>query len=173
MSRSFTINNVSIQFAHFDEPRFDEMRKDDYYSCVIKIPNTDENYTLLQSELDDAREYAATHKAVDVANSDPYIPNLDALVSKDYQTIDININSKKPPVVYDMYGDVIDKPTMRRIRDAEVQLFIFCWVKPKLKTKWGLSFMLDGLCVHDDLSKVAEEDSASVPKLTFKKKDKK
>ena len=173
MSRSFTINNVAIKFAHFDEPRFDEMRKDDYYSCVLQIPNTDENFNLLQAELDDAKEYYSTHKASEVADSEPYMPNLSALVSKDYQTIDININSKKPPVVYDMYGDVIEKPTMRRIRDAEVQLFIFCWVKPKLKTKWGFSFMLDAICVHDDLSKVQEEDSAAVPKLTFKKKAKK
>lgn len=173
MSRSFTINNVAIKYARFDEPRFDEMRKDDYYSCVLQIPNTDENYNFLQAELDDAREYAATHKAAEVANSEPFIPNLDALVSKDAQTIDININSKKAPIVYDMYGDVIEKPTMRRVKDAEVQLFIFCWVKPKLKTKWGLTFMLDGICVHDDLTKAVEEDSASVPKLTFKKKAKK
>lgn len=172
MSKSFTINNVALHYVHFNEPRFDEMRNKDVYSCVIKIPNTDENYNLLVAELEDARSYYAANKASDVAEvgHEPYIPNIDSMISADHQTIDLNINSVKPPVVYDAYGDVIDKPVFRRVKDAEVQLFVFCWVKPKLKTKWGLSIMLDSVCVHDDLKKDAQEQSNNIPKLTFKKR---
>ena len=170
MSKSFTINNVSLKFVNFAEPRFDEMRKEDMYSCVLQIPNTDENFNLLQAELDDAIEYARTHKAAEVAESEPYIPDLGAYVSKDYQTIDLNINSKRPPVGYDAYGDVIEKPTMKRIKDAEVQLFCYVWVKPKLKTKWGVMFTMDALCVHDDPDSINDREDDKLPKLTFKKK---
>ena len=157
MSKSFTINNVALHYVHFNEPRFDEMRNKDVYSCVIKIPNTDENYNLLVAELEDARSYYAANKASDVAEvgHEPYIPNIDSMISADHQTIDLNINSVKPPVVYDAYGDIIDKPVFRRV---------------KLKTKWGLSIMLDSVCVHDDLKKDAQEQSNSIPKLTFKKR---
>lgn len=167
---SFVINNVSLKFCNFAKPRFDELRKQDVYSSVLCVPNTDENFNLLQAEIDDAIEYARTHKAADVADHEPHIPNLAAMVGKDYQNIEINLNSKKPPVVYDAYGEIIQNPNMRSIKDAEVQLFIYVWTMPKGRVKWGASILLDSICVHDDLSEEKKRDEDNKPKLTFKKR---
>lgn len=158
--------DIRLDYCSLHTLQVDKMYGKERYKFLARIPATKQNIEALKQEVIDSVAYAKANKlAIGKYKQDPRTPfSIEKYLSKDGETLNVNIDSKQPFVLYDQYGDKIANFEGKTIHHADIQLFAYVWT---MNTDWGVKLCCKAIRARTTLDQL-QANEAEVGACGFK-----
>lgn len=157
------IKGVRLNYCHLTEPTMDKLSGKEVYKCLMEIPATKENENVLVCEIENAIDYAVENKVKALGPKAPktpqHCPDIEKMRSEDGKWLRVNVSVAKPIKVFDRFGHEQQSFNIRKVNNADAQLFAYSWVHGM---SWGIKLCPKAICIREDIEALAakEEDGA-------------